>query len=70
MLDHLTVRPILSDELEDVAYLRAIGFGWSQDQTLLHMQNNPRYNFSHILVAEDEGRMIGTVAVFPAQLKI
>ncbi len=68
MLDHLTIRPILPDELEQVAYLRAIGFGRSQEQTLTDLQHNPRYNFSHIIVAEDEGEMIGTAAVFPVQM--
>ena len=68
MLDHVTIRPILSDELEEIAYLRAIGFSRPEEQTLEVLQDNPRYNFSHIIVAEYEGEMIGTTTIFPVQM--
>ena len=34
MLDQVTIRPILPDELDGVAYLRAIGFGRTKEMTL------------------------------------
>ncbi|MEW5958934.1 MAG: GNAT family N-acetyltransferase [Chloroflexota bacterium] len=68
MLDHITIRPILSDELEAVAQLRTIGFGGDKAQILAALQHNPRYNFSHMIVAEYEGEIIGTATVFPAQM--
>jgi predicted acetyltransferase len=62
------VRPILADELKPVAHLRAAGFGTNRKKTLASLKRNPRYNFSHMLVAEYEGEMIGTATVFPAQM--
>lgn len=68
MLDQVTVRPILSDELEVVAHLRTVGFGGSEVQVRAGLTDNPRYNFSHIIVAEYEGEIVGTATVFPAQM--
>jgi predicted acetyltransferase len=68
MLDHVTVRPILPNELAFVAYLRSIGFGGDKAEILAGLQDNPRYNSSHIIVAEYEGEIIGTATVFPAQM--
>jgi predicted acetyltransferase len=68
MLDSVTVRPILPDELEKVAYVRAAGFGGAEAEALAELQDNPRYNFSHIIVTEYQGEIIGTVTVFPAQM--
>lgn len=69
MLEHVTVRPILPDELETVARLRVIGFGSKDEkQALEELTNNPRYNFSHIILAEFDGEAIGTATVFPAQM--
>jgi len=64
----VTVRPILPDELEKVAYVRATGYGGSEAESLASLQDNPRYNFSNIIVAEYQGEVVGTVAVFPAQM--
>ncbi len=68
MLDRITVRPILPDELEIIAWLRAVGFGGDEEKILAGLMNNPRYNFSHMIVAEYEGEVIGTTTVFPAQM--
>jgi predicted acetyltransferase len=68
ILDQVTVRPILPDELEAVAYLRAVGFGRDEETTMAMMANDCRYNASDIIVAEIEGEMIGTATVFPAQM--
>lgn len=68
LLDHVTIRPILADELKAVARLRVVGFGGEEEQVLAGLKNNPRYNYSHILVAEYEGELIGSATVFPAEM--
>ncbi|NJN93359.1 MAG: GNAT family N-acetyltransferase [Anaerolineales bacterium] len=68
MLDSVTVRPILPDELEKVAYVRAASLGGDQAACLTDLQNNPRYNSSNIIVAEYQGEVIGTITLFPAQM--
>ncbi len=68
MLDHVTIRPILPDELDGVAYLRAIGFGRTEEMTLSMLHSDPRYSYSNIIVAEYEGEMIGTATIFWAQM--
>lgn len=68
MLDRVTIRPILPDELEKVARLRAIGFDRDEKEILKKIQNNSRYNFSHIILAEYSGEPVGTTTVFPAQM--
>ena len=68
MLDQVTIRPILPDELDGVAYLRAIGFGRTKEMMLSMLHSDPRYSYSNIIVAEYEGEMIGTATVFRAQM--
>jgi predicted acetyltransferase len=68
LIDSVTVRPILPDELEAVAYVRSIGFQGEKEKALAALQKTPRYNFSHIIIAEYQGEIIGTATVFPAQM--
>ncbi|MBN1217637.1 MAG: GNAT family N-acetyltransferase [Anaerolineae bacterium] len=68
MIDSVTVRPILPDDLEDVAYVRSVGFGGDKDSALAGLQETSRYNFSHIILAEHQGEAIGTATAFPAQM--
>lgn len=69
MLDRVTIRPILPDELEGVARLRVIGFGGKNEKdALAELVDNPRYNFSHVLLAEFEGEAVGTATIFPVQM--
>jgi len=68
MIDSVTVRPILPDELDAVAEVRSVGFGGNKKQALDVLQKTPRYNFSHIIIAEYQGEIIGTATVFPAQM--
>ncbi|MBN1995287.1 MAG: GNAT family N-acetyltransferase [Anaerolineae bacterium] len=68
MIDAVTIRPILPDELEPVAYVRSAGFGGAPEKALAALHETPRYNFSHIIVAEYQGKIIGTATVFPAQM--
>ena len=67
-LGSVIVRPVLPDELESVAELRAVGFGGARQEALKSLVNNPRYEPSNLLVADFEGTLIGTGAVFPAQM--
>lgn len=68
MLDQVTIRPVLPDELEKIAYLRAVGFGGDEQETLARLQHNPRYTFTHIILAEYKGQPIGTMTTFSAQM--
>jgi predicted acetyltransferase len=68
MLDSVTVRPILPDELEKVAYVHAASCGADEAMVLAKLTDNPRFNFTHIIVAEYQGEVIGTTIVFPAQM--
>lgn len=68
MLDRVTIRPVMPDELKTVARLRSIGFGDEEVDVLAALQNNPRYNFSHVILAEHKGQAIGTSTIFPAEM--
>ncbi len=68
MLDSVTVRPILPDELGKVAYVHAASCGADEATVLAELTDNPRFNFAHIIVAEYQGEVIGTTVVFPAQM--
>lgn len=67
-LNDVIIRPMETDELRDVAEMRAAGFGGSPEKILARMESNPRYNVSHVLVAEHAGELVGTGTVFPAQM--
>ncbi len=64
----ITIRPMQPGELERVAELRAIGFGGQKDLLLARIKEDPRYNESHILVADWQGRLVGTATMFPVQM--
>src|SRR5512137_403654 len=68
MIESVTIRPILADELAAVAYVRSIGFGGDEAEALATLNSTPRYNSSHIIVAEYQGDIIGSATVFPAQM--
>ncbi len=67
-LDAVTIRPMQPEELDDVANLRAIGFGGEPEQAKTRLQDNPRYDSSHIFVAELNGQVVGTATIFPAKM--
>jgi len=64
----VNVRPMIPAELEDVAHLRAIGFGGDKERASNAIKNNPRYELTDILVAEQAGKIIGTGTIIPAQM--
>jgi predicted acetyltransferase len=67
-VDTVIIRPMIPDELEAVAHVRAIGFGISEEKALNAFKNDPRYDASHTLVADDGGQIIGSATVFPAKM--
>ncbi len=67
-LDAVTIRPIVSDELNTVADLRAIGFGGQKELLLARLKDDPRADVSHVVAAEYQGRIVGTATAFPAQM--
>ena len=67
-LDAVTIRPMQPEELDDVANLRIVGFGGEQEQAKTRLQENPRYDFSHIFVADYKGQLVGTATIFPAKM--
>ena len=68
MLDSVIIRPALPDELEAIAHLRAAGFGGEAERALNILKSTPRYDISHIIVAEYDSKLIGTATVFPGQM--
>jgi predicted acetyltransferase len=56
------------DDLESVGHVRAIGFGGDKKRAADQIKNNPRYDTSHIIVAEYEGQIIGTATIIPAKM--
>ena len=68
MLDSVTVRPILPDELDVVAYVRSIGFGGAEEAALAQLKSDPRYDFSHIILAEYKAEAIGVATIFPVKM--
>jgi predicted acetyltransferase len=67
-IDAVIVRPMLPEEVDTVAAVQVTGFGGDRDRRVYSLQNNPRHNLSHIIVAEHEGILIGTATVFPAKM--
>jgi predicted acetyltransferase len=67
-IDAVTVRPMHSDELTAVAMMRASGFGGNPDQIARRLAESPRYDTSHVLVAEHQGMLVGTATIFPAKM--
>lgn len=66
--DTVIVRPAQPNDEEVIAEIRAIGFGWEKDKVLEALRDNPRYDLSHVMVAEHGGRVVGTATVFPAKM--
>jgi predicted acetyltransferase len=67
-LDNVTIRPVEPAELDDVAEMRAVGFGGRKEHILVRLKNDPRYKNAELVVAEFDGQLVGTASVFPAQM--
>lgn len=68
LIDSVTIRPVLPDELPAVAQVQAVSFGREPDKALARLQQNPRYDTSHIIAADYEGQIIGSAIAFPAKM--
>jgi predicted acetyltransferase len=68
MSESVTVRPISQDDLDDVTRLKVIGFGGDADRIRADLESNPRFDLSHVVVAEIEATVVGVATAFPTQL--
>jgi len=68
IIDTVTIRPVLPDELETVAQMLTLGFGGDKSQRLAMLRNNPRFDSSHLIVVQHEADIVGTMTAFPAQM--
>ena len=66
----ITIRQATADDLDTIAYLKSVGFGSDQAVTRVNLADNPRYNISHIVIAEVDGQAVGTATAFPSQMWI
>ncbi|RMF05901.1 MAG: GNAT family N-acetyltransferase [Chloroflexi bacterium] len=67
-INQVEIRPMQAAELDTVIAMRAAGFGGTAEQTMERFKRNPRYNESHIWVADYSGQLVGTTTVFPAKM--
>jgi predicted acetyltransferase len=67
-MPEITVRPATTDDLDTIAHLRSLGFGGDEAEVRTNLENNPRYNYRHIVMADIEGQSVGTACVFPTQM--
>jgi len=70
MGEKVTIRPATVDDLEVIAHLKVLGFGGSEAIRRADLENNPRYNYRHVIMAEIEGKPVGTAMAFPTQMWI
>lgn len=70
MSEEIAIRQATLDDLDAVAHLRMLGFGGSEASHRTDLENNPRYNYRHVILAEVEGKPAGTAMAFPTQMWI
>ena len=70
MRNEITVRPATTADLDRIAHIRAMAFEGDQASIRAGLDDNPRYNHSHYVLAEMDGRPVGTAAAFPTQMWI
>lgn len=69
-MSDITVRPlsINNEDFQAFAQIHATAFGRTEPEILETLKDNPRYNASHVVVAEAENNVIGKATMFPAQI--
>ena len=70
MSEKIFVRPATQDDLDLIAHLKTVGFGGDEAERRADLENNPRYNYRHMVIAELEGQAVGTATAFPTQMWI
>lgn len=68
MSETITVRPITPADFDDVARIKVAGFGGDEARQRANLEDNPRYNYTHVVAAELAGEMVGVATAFPAQM--
>ncbi|MDM8520677.1 GNAT family N-acetyltransferase [Anaerolineales bacterium HSG6] len=70
MSDSITVRPlaISKADFESFAHVQSVCFGVDEKEAYNTLMDNPRYNTSHVVATEMNGKLIGTAIMFPAKL--
>lgn len=67
-IEAVIIRPMAPDEIEAVAHVRAVSFGVTPERVVNALKNDPRYDTSHVIVADYAGQLVGTAMVFPAKM--
>ncbi len=67
-MTEISVRQATINDLDAIAYLRSVGFGSNQADVRARLQKNPYYNYRHIIIAEVDGKPVGTACAFPAKM--
>ncbi|MDM8528493.1 GNAT family N-acetyltransferase [Anaerolineales bacterium HSG24] len=70
MSDLITVRSlaISKADFESFAHVQSVCFGVEEKEAYNTLMDNPRYNTSHVIAAEINGKVIGVAIMFPAKL--
>jgi predicted acetyltransferase len=59
---------ISTPDFEAFAHVKGVCFGGDEKEALEILKDNPRYNTSHVVVAESEGKIVGIATMYPAKL--
>lgn len=70
MNEEITVRQATIEDLDAIAHLRMLGFGGNEASHRTDLEDNPRYNYRHVIIAEVESKSVGTAMAFPMQMWI
>lgn len=68
MAAEINVRPMATDESDEVARLRSVGFEYDQAKIRQSMEADVRGTNKYIVVAETGGELAGTAMAFPTQM--
>ncbi len=64
----ITIRQATPSDLDTIARLKSVAFGGDEAAVRANLEDNPRYNYRHIIVAEMEEQVVGTATVIPTQM--
>ncbi len=69
-MSDITIRPLAidNDDFQNFAHLHVAAIGGDPQEILETLKDNPRYNTTHVLVAEMGGKFVGKSTIFPAQM--
>ncbi len=66
----ILVRQAVTSDVSAIADLRSIGFGSDAATVRQHIFDNPRYTVDDIVMAEVDGKTVGTACAFPTKMWI